>query len=189
MQALELLLNRTSTARLCAPAPSAEQLDIMYRAALRAPDHGQIRPWRFLTIAGAGREALGQVYAQALLLQNPDASSEQIKRMHAMPLRAPMIIVVIACLHSHPKVPEYEQLIAAGCAAHGLLLAAQAQGLGAFWRSGEMAGNSYVAQQLELADNEQIIGYLYVGTPAADCKPGGQLPPADYVRDWPLSGK
>lgn len=185
MDALDLLLTRTSMSRLQAPAPSAEQLDIMYRAALRAPDHGQIRPWRFLTVEGQGREALGELYAQALLHQNPQASAEQIKRARAMPLRAPMVIIVIACKQEHPKVPEYEQLIAAGCAAHGLLLAAQAQGLGAFWRSGEMTDNKHVTQQLGLQENEQIIGYIYVGTPSSDCRTGAQLEPAEFVGSWP----
>jgi len=185
MDALELLLKRTSMSRLQSPAPSAEQLDIMFRVAVRAPDHGQIRPWRFLTIEGQGRDALGELYAQALLEKNPQANAEQLKRVRAMPLRAPMLIVIIACKQEHPKVPEYEQVIAAGCAAHGLLLAAQAQGLGAFWRSGEMTDNSYVNQQLGLQDNEQIIGYMYVGTPSSECKIGAQLEPAGYVASWP----
>lgn len=185
MHALELLLGRTSVSRLCEPAPTEQQLEIMYRAALRAPDHGQIRPWRFLTIAGEGRKELGEIYAGALLQQNPAASDEQLKRMRSMPLRAPMLLVVIACVQQHPKVPEYEQLIAAGCAAHGLLLAAQAQGLGAFWRSGEMADNTHVASQLGLTANERVIGYVYVGTPAAPVKTAAGLLPHDYVRNWP----
>lgn len=185
MHALELLLGRTSVSRLCAPAPTDEQLDTMYRAALRAPDHGQIRPWRFLTVAGDGRKALGEIYAEALLQQNPAANDEQLKRMRSMPLRAPMLLVVIACVQQHPKVPEYEQLIAAGCAAHGLLLAAQAQGLGAFWRSGEMADNDHVASRLGLDASERVIGYVYVGTPAGQVKSATGLQPQDYVRNWP----
>lgn len=185
MQALDLLLTRSSMPRLQEPAPNPQQLDTMLRAALRAPDHGQIRPWRFLIISDQARQRLGEVYAQALLLQCPQASKEQIKRMHAMPLRAPMLIVVIACLQEHPKVSHDEQLIAAGCAAHGLLLAAQAMGLGAFWRSGDMAGNPHVASELGLASNEQIIGYVYTGTPAVPSKPSAGLEPADFAKVWP----
>src|SRR5690554_3174863 len=167
MHALELLLGRTSVSRLCEPAPTEQQLEIMYRAALRAPDHGQIRPWRFLTIAGEGRKELGEIYAGALLQQNPAASDEQLKRMRSMPLRAPMLLVVIACVQQHPKVPEYEQLIAAGCAAHGLLLAAQAQGLGAFWGSGEMAVNTHGARQVGVDRNELGVGYACFVTAAS----------------------
>ena len=40
MDALDLLLNRVSVTRLVEPAPTAAQLELMFRAALRAPDHG-----------------------------------------------------------------------------------------------------------------------------------------------------
>lgn len=187
MNALELLLNRSSTPRLQAPAPSSEQLETMFRSALRAPDHGQLRPWRFQVIEGQGLDALGEVYARALLQQNPQASQEQLKRMRSMPLRAPMIIVVIACIRDdNAKIPRHEQLIAAGCAAHGLLLAAQSLGLGAFWRSGDMAHDALVMQQLGLQDNEQVIGFVYTGTPVHERKPvSARLEPADFVRRWP----
>jgi nitroreductase len=121
MDALDALLNRVSAPRLCEPAPDAGQRELLFRAALRAPDHGQLRPWRFLTIEGAAREQLGELLAQAL---PADASPEALNKARAMPLRAPLLVVVIARVHEHPKVPAQEQVIAAGCAAHGILLAA-----------------------------------------------------------------
>ena len=64
MDALDALLNRVSAPRLCEPAPDAAQRELLFRAALRAPDHGQLRPWRFLTIEGAAREKLGELFAE-----------------------------------------------------------------------------------------------------------------------------
>ena len=61
MQALDLLLNRVSVGRLLEPAPDAAQRELMFRAALRAPDHGQLRPWRFITVDGEARARLGDV--------------------------------------------------------------------------------------------------------------------------------
>ncbi|MER8125044.1 nitroreductase family protein, partial [Acinetobacter baumannii] len=79
-----------------------------FQAALRAPDHGQLRPWRFLTIEGQGREQLGELFAQAL--QNKgEASQAALDKARAMPLRAPLLIVVIAKLQDHFKVPKSEQ--------------------------------------------------------------------------------
>lgn len=188
MNALDLLLNRSSMPRLQAPAPTAEQLETMFRCALRAPDHGQLRPWRFLVIEGEGLNALGEVYAQALILQQPDSSPEQIKRARSMPLRAPMLIAIIAKITDNPKVPALEQIIAAGCAAHGLLLAAQALNVGAFWRSGEMSHNEFVKQQLNMADNEQLIGFMYVGTAAQERRSvSSELDPSEFVSRWPAN--
>ena len=40
---LQFLQQRNSAPRLIAPAPSAAQLDDIFRAALRAPDHAWLR--------------------------------------------------------------------------------------------------------------------------------------------------
>ncbi|QEY58692.1 nitroreductase [Pseudomonas sp. C27(2019)] len=185
MDAIELLLKRVSVPRLQEPAPTAEQLEIMLRAALRAPDHGQLRPWRFLTIAGDNRKQLGELFVQAVLSTEPNASFEQIEKTRNLPMRAPMLLVVIASVSKDPKVPAHEQLLAAGCAAHGVLLAAHALGVGAVWRTGAMAELDMVNTGLGLQDNEQIIAYIYLGTPINSLRNPPLLDPADFVRSWP----
>ncbi|MBB3103619.1 nitroreductase family protein [Azomonas macrocytogenes] len=184
MEALELLSGRVSVAGLCEPAPTPEQLDIMFRAALRAPDHALLRPWRFLTIAGEGRERLGELFARALA-RDPQVQPAALDKARKTPLRAPLLIVVIASPKPHPKVPEIEQLLAAGCAAHGLLLAAHAQGIGAIWRTGEFAYDSFVARGLGLEAHERIIGFIYAGTPEVGLRTAPALERANFVGAWP----
>ena len=183
MEALDALLNRVSVARLVDPAPTQVQREMLFDAALRAPDHGQLRPWRFLTIEGAAREQLGEVLAQAVQA-NGDANEAALLKARGMPMRAPLLIVVIACLVEHGKVPANEQLLAAGCAAHGILLAAYAQGIGAVWRTGELSYSPVLADRLGLQDNEQVIGFLYLGTPQKPPREAPKLEPADYVSVW-----
>ncbi len=185
MDALDLLLNRVSVPRLVAPGPDAGQRELLFRAALRAPDHAQLRPWRFLTVEGEALTQLGELFAQGLLATNPEAEAPALDKARAMPLRAPLLVVVIARLQAHPKVPEQEQLLAAGCAAHGLLLAAHAQGIGAVWRTGELAYNATVASGLGLARDERIIGFLYLGTAERELRTAPQLSLDDFVRAWP----
>jgi nitroreductase len=184
MDALDALLNRVSAPRLCEPAPDAAQRELLFRAALRAPDHGQLRPWRFLTIEGDAREQLGELLARAL---PAEASPEALSKARAMPLRAPLLVVVIARVQAHAKGPAQEQVIAAGCAAHGILLAAHAQGIGAVWRTGELAYNAQVAAGLGLAADEQIIAFLYLGTPERELRAVPQVQVSDFVRAWPAA--
>ncbi|TBU97233.1 nitroreductase family protein [Stutzerimonas kirkiae] len=185
MKADELLLERVSVARLGEPGPTDEQLDGMFRAALRAPDHGQLRPWRFLTVSAGERRRLGELYAEAVLAKSPGAAPEALEKARNMPLRAPLVIVVIARPQEHPKVPRLEQLLAAGCAAHGLLLSAHAQGLGAIWRTGEMAFERVVEEGLGLSAGECILGFIYVGTPLGQPRNAPHLEPGDFVKNWP----
>lgn len=184
MEALDALLNRVSVPRLLDPAPNAAQRELLFRAALRAPDHGQLHPWRFITVEGDARVRLGELFAEAVLAGNPEAPAEALNKARGMPLRAPLLVVAIAAVQEHPKVPREEQVIAAGCAVHGMLLAAHAQGIGAVWRTGDMAYNARVAQGLGLAAHEQIIAYLYLGKPERELRQAPQLDPADFVSSW-----
>lgn len=184
MEALDALLNRVSVPRLVDPAPDAAQRELLFRAALRAPDHGQLRPWRFLTVEGDARTRMGELFAEALRVADAEVSDEALTKARGMPLRAPLLVVVIARTQAHPKVPESEQVIAAGCAAHGILLAAHAQGIGAVWRTGDMAYNAHVATGLGLAAGEQIIAYLYLGTPERELRRAPELAPEEFVSAW-----
>ncbi|MGG5290837.1 NAD(P)H nitroreductase [Pseudomonas shirazensis] len=183
MEALDALLNRVSVPRLTEPAPNAAQREGLFQAALRAPDHGQLRPWRFLTIEGEGLAKLGELFAEAVAKKG-DASQAALDKARAMPLRAPLLIVVIARLQEHFKVPKSEQRLAAGCAAHGILIAAHAQGIGAVWRTGDLAFDAHVHQGLGLEPNEELIGYLYLGTPLNEPRTPPVLDTADFVRAW-----
>ncbi|MEJ6682524.1 MAG: nitroreductase [SAR86 cluster bacterium] len=188
MDALEALQQRVSAARLVGEVPAPDVLDNLFKAALRAPDHGMLRPWRFLTISGDARLALGELFLQAQRADVPEMTEIQCQRAQAKPLRAPLIIVVVATLTEHPKVPELEQLLSAGAAAQNLLVAAHAMGLGAMWRTGAMAYHDVVRQGLGLQANERLIGYLYIGEVQSKSRLLPTLAVADFVTAWPGNG-
>lgn len=184
MDALSLLNNRNSEPKLSEPAPDHDTLYRILSAALRAPDHGRLRPWRFLLIVGKARHRLGDLFAEAARRRDPAASPEAIKKNQEAPLRAPIVIAVIARLQDHPKVPKVEQLLSAGCAAHGLLLAAQALGYGAIWRTGDNCYDPFVREGLGLDPSEEIVGYVYLGTPVGVPKAVEAVRVEDFVTQW-----
>ena len=69
MSILDTLLNRNSHPRLTEPGPDADQLQTILQAAVRAPDHGRLRPWRYVVISGDRRAALGECFHQSLKLK------------------------------------------------------------------------------------------------------------------------
>ncbi len=185
MDALDSLLGRVSVTRVGDPGPTPAQLDTLFRAALRAPDHAQLRPWRFLVIEGEARTQLGELFASALAQRQPESRPDALDKARRMPLRAPTLVLAIASLQPHPKVPEVEQVLAAGCAVHGLLLAAHAQGIGAVWRTGEFAYDPVVTAGLGIGEHERLIGFIYLGTPEGELRTPPVLDPAAFVRRWP----
>jgi len=181
---LDLLLSRNSAPRITGPAPAADEFDTILRAGLRAPDHAWLTPWRFVIIREDRREAFGEVLADALRQRDPDADEAALDKARAAPLRAPVLVVVIAHIKPHPKVPPVEQRLSAGCAAHAMLLACEALGYAGIWRTGGAAFDQNVHRDLGAKDNEEIIGFLYIGTRDGDPKPLPQREPRHFASDW-----
>lgn len=184
MQAIELLLTRNSHPKLTDPIPEGASRERIYQAALRAPDHGGLKPWRFIEFSGEGRQRLGEVFARAELAQNPGADIEVTNKLRATPLRAPLVIAVAAKIQEHPKVPASEQLLSAGCAAHGLILAAEAEGFAAMWRSGWLCFDPLVKKELGLATSDELVGFIYLGSPLGRRKPLPEYELKDFVEKW-----
>ncbi|KIE19820.1 nitroreductase [Vibrio sinaloensis] len=167
MDALELLLNRRSIAKLSAPAPEGKALENIIRAGLRAPDHAGLTPWRFVISQGAGLNKLSDILVKAAVEdKSDDAVIEKVKNA---PFRAPMVITVIAKVTEHEKVPAFEQHLSAGCAVQAMQMAAVAQGFQAFWRSGKWMFHPTVRKAFGLEGEDEIVGFLYLGTPG--CTP------------------
>ncbi|WMC09344.1 NAD(P)H nitroreductase [Oceanimonas pelagia] len=180
MDALELLLNRHSNPRLVAPAPAGEQLDTLFRAALRAPDHAALTPWEFIVFEGEQRRALGDVLAAAAEVQGE--SEDAIDKARNAPLRAPMVITVVAKVKEHDKVPRLEQELSAGCALMAMQMAAQSMGFNGIWRTGWFAFDRGVHRDLGLEEQDQIVGFLYLGTPEVAVRKLPERDPAQFVR-------
>ncbi|WP_062268642.1 nitroreductase family protein [Endozoicomonas arenosclerae] len=181
---VEWLTHRVSRPVLSDPGPSDEQLEVIFQAALRAPDHGRLRPWRFLTIAGDARVMLGELFAHSALQEQPDLAPEAVERFKGLPLRAPVLVAVICKLAEHPKVPELEQYLSAGAAAQNILHATHMQGIGAMWRTGAVNYYAATAKGLGLSENEKLLGFIYLGTPSGPKKKVEVLNPQDFVSSW-----
>lgn len=184
MDALELLLGRDSAVRLQEPGPDNEALDAIFQSALRAPDHGRLRPWRFVVIPRDKRARFGEVLAESLRSRQPHATPEMLARECQKALRAPVIVVVAARTQASDKIPEVEQIISAGAAAQNIMLAAHAQGYGAMWRTGEPAYDPAVKQALGLEPTDAIIGFLYIGTRAGGSSPLPRPVAEEFVTTW-----
>jgi nitroreductase len=185
MDALDALHKRVSVSKLVEPAPNDAQRDAIFKAALRAADHGRLCPWRFLVIEGVGLTQLGELFCEAALSDDPALVPEICDSYRKMPLRAPMIVVVIARCQPNPKVPDIEQVISAGAAAQNMITAAYAMGLGAVWKTGAMAYHPRVIQGLGLGTGESIVGYLYMGTPISPMGAASARPLEDFFARWP----
>jgi nitroreductase len=186
MELLEALNTRATAKTYGANAPTREHLDIALQAAVRAPDHGRLRPWRFMVITGDQRIRFGELLAASARRRVPGLSDGDLQRERDKALRAPMIIIVASRVVPGTKVPTIEQILAAGAATQNLLLALHAQGYAAAWKTGEAAYDTDVKKALGFAADDHLVAFVYVGGGAgATFAPGKPASVPDAMLDFP----
>ncbi|MDQ1402955.1 MAG: hypothetical protein QOG03_1271 [Actinomycetota bacterium] len=169
MDALEAILARRSVSRLTDPAPEGDDLRRILEAAVAAPDHNELRPWRFTILKGEAKVAFGKVLADSYLARVTELgglpTDGQLDKERTKLGRAPLVIVVGA-KHTHDtKIPWIEQRLAVGAAVENVLIAAAALGYGSMWRTGDAAYDNAVKKAVDLDEHDAIIGFIYLGTP------------------------
>src|SRR4029453_16350551 len=94
LRAAELLLSRQSLGLLQEPAPDGAELDLILDAGLRAPDHGRLRPWRFVLIRGAQKQAWADRVAAAIEVRDPENAAALSDKYRGWVARTPLIIAL-----------------------------------------------------------------------------------------------
>ncbi len=184
MDALDLMLDRELALKLESPGPSADELQQIFASAVRAPDHGRLRPWHFVVIGAEQRGRFGEVMAESLRRRDPAASEAEVRREGEKAFRAPTIVVVAAKVKKGHKIPEIEQIASAAAAAQTIMLAAPALGYGAMWKTGGTAYDPTVKTQLGLGGEDEIIGFLYLGKRVGGSSPIPRPEAKDFVSTW-----
>jgi len=164
--ALDAARERRSWSKVTAAAPSHEELLELVSAAGRVADHSSLAPWRLIELRGEDRERLGAAIAKAEGDRHPSSK----------PLRAPLLIAVVASYRKSGKVPRWEQEAVASGVAHMLSLLLDEAGWGVLWRTGHYTRSKPVAKAHGLKKNEELLGWLYVGGKPAVKRQGPRRP-------------
>ncbi len=164
--ALAALIARHSLGgkHLVEPGPDAAQLAWMAEAALHAPDHAELAPFRFAVVQGGARDALARLFTQAALDAGKDAEAAALDAERAV--RAPVTVAVLARIDlGHPLVPAHEQWMAVGGALANFLNAAHLLGYAGKMLSGAKVRNAGL-QQAFCQPGETLVGWVALGTAA-----------------------
>ncbi|MCE9646768.1 MAG: nitroreductase [Chloroflexi bacterium] len=174
MELFDAIHGRMTISKVKPDSIPRETIEKLLSAAVQAPNHHKVRPWRFVVLTGNGRKKLGDVMAASFLDRNPATPPEGLDKTRALPLRAPVVIALGVDKPADSKIVEMENISAASAAGMNILLAAHALGLGAIWRTGEWARDSRVKVFLGFDPDQHILGFIYIGHP--------DLVPEPYVR-------
>lgn len=157
----------TSPRRLVEPGPSASELARILRAAAAAPDHGLLRPWRFVVVPDTRRSDLAEVFALALIDRDPGATLDQIEAARDKAHRAPLLMLVVARLAAdEARIPPLERMVSVGCAVQNMLLMAHSLGLGSGLTSGQAMQSARMRELFQLTEGEEAACFINMGTVA-----------------------
>jgi nitroreductase len=165
MDVFDAIHNRHSIKKVKADAVPREVIEKLLDAAVQAPNHYKVRPWRFVVLTGEARHRLGDAMSASLRERHPEFPQEAFDKAHNTPLQAPVVIAVGVDKPAEAKVLEIENICAAAAATQNLLLAAHALALGAKWRTGEWATDVKVKEFLGFESDQHIIAFVYLGYP------------------------
>lgn len=176
MDVMTAVLTRRSEHRLAEPAPNDEEFAYLLRAAATAPDHGRLRPWRWILVRDEGRAALGRCFADEYA--EPGSRREQLE---AKTQRAPLLATLVFSPAPNDAdragpIPEWEQLAATSAMAGSLILLLHARGFGSVWRTGRFTESERIRRLLGLHHRERLLGWLYIGTPQRLRPPKRRVP-------------
>ena len=174
MEIFEAIHGRQTISKVKQDFVPRELIEKILSAAVQAPNHYKVRPWRFVVLTRDGRKKLGDVMAASFLDRNPATPPEGLEKTRSLPLRAPVVIAVGVDKPAEAKVNEIENISAVSAAGMNILLAVRALGLGAIWRTGEWARDAKVKEFLGFAADQYIVGFIYIGYP--------EVLPEPYVR-------
>ena len=79
MDAIKNITNRVSARELAKPYPTSEEMAIVYKGALRAPDHAWLRPSSFIEVKNNGLDKLSKIFHDYALSLS-DISNEVIEK-------------------------------------------------------------------------------------------------------------
>ena len=117
-------------------APDAGDLDLILSTATTVPDHGDLRPWRFVVSAGAGRDRFAEALVAGLHEQRgTDLPEAVVAKMRAKAYAAPCAVLLVASPDPTSNVEVWEQVVSASCTGYAVVLAATGLGYGAVWKS------------------------------------------------------
>jgi len=170
MDTIDAIHTRLSVGKVKPDPVPRELVEKLLSAAVQAPNHYKVRPWRFVVMTGTARERLGDVLAELMKAEHPEYPPEAFDKERGKPLRSPLLIAVGVDKPTEEKVLEVENICATAAAVENLLLAAHAEGLGAKWRTGGPARDSKVKQFLGFEPDQHLIGFIYIGYPEFEIK-------------------
>lgn len=130
-----------------------------------APTHGKTEPWRFLVYTGESLKKFCLQHAD-LYKAHTDPDKFTSTKYHGIIQngeKSSHLVVAYMKRQATKKIPLIEEIAAVAAAVEHILLGAQALGIASLWSTGGMTHHESMKKMLGLADEDIVMGLLYLG--------------------------
>lgn len=164
-EVMHFLQQRRSASLLQEPKPDRSQIEQILSIAGTVPDHGGLKPYRFVVIEGKAQDRFGEALVNAAEEGKKETLDEKVRpKIKAKAFASPLqILIIFSPLLPH-KIPQHEQMAAASCTGYAMILGANALGFGAVWKSFAYDPGSQMQELLALKPQEKLMGWINIGT-------------------------
>jgi nitroreductase len=182
MDVYEAIFRRTSVRAFREAKLPREVLERLIAAAVRAPNHKLTEPWRFAVLTGEALRRYAEIRRahRARRFPNPTdpASAQAIEKTYREHLATPAFVAVM-CAESEDPVRREEDYAATMMAVQNLLLAATAEGLGSYMRTGGIMDLPETRQLVGAPQGYRIVAIVSLGYPAGADEPKRRTDPGE----------
>jgi nitroreductase len=187
MDTHEAIARRTSS-REFKPDPLPRwAVERLLAAAVRAPNHKLTEPWRFVVLTGDARLRYADIRKAHRAKKFDDPSSPEaqkaIEKTYREHQKTPVFVFVLMSLSDDP-VRREEDYGAVMMATQNLLVAAAADGIGTWLRTGGIMDLPEVRALVSAKDSERIVGIVSAGYLAGEPEPTPRRKPLGELITW-----
>lgn len=140
-----------------------EQITELLELADWAPTHGLTEPWRFTVYADPSQFC--HKHAELYKQNTPADEFTQgvYDNFYNQGNKVSHVIIAVMRRGDLPKIPAFEEIAAVSAAIQNILLGATALNMASFWSTGGMILKPAMKAFLNLRDEDEVIGVLYLG--------------------------
>ena len=159
-----------------------EHLDLVLDAANWAPSHKHTEPWRFVIFRGEGRTQLSNLLSRTYKATAGDQFlPRKYRKAQQRPLQVPLILAILMRPSQRPLMPEFEELLAVGCAMQNLHLVAHSLGIGCSWSTPKYLEHPNIRSFFNLGERDRCLGFYYMGYAKDDWPKSQRKPISDKI--------
>lgn len=151
-----------------------------------APTHGRTEPWRFIVYEEKAKQLFCLDHAE-LYKANTDSEKfmqGKYEKLQQQGDTISHIIIVYMKRTQGNTIPALEEIAAVSAATQNILLGAAALDLAVLWSTGGMTHHPSMKKYLGLAEEDIIIGQLYLGYTDIPAKEGKRGVPMEEKVSW-----